>query len=263
MRVAGVQKCSFVDYPGKLAAVVFTVGCNLHCYYCHNHRFIGSDSPPSMEPEEVLAWLEQRQGMLDAVVVSGGEPTMQRGLMPFLCDVKRMGFAVKLDTNGTSPEVLRTVLESKLANYVAMDIKAPASRYNDLTGRGDVVRNVGESIRILLAGRVDYEFRTTFAPPLEMHDMIAIARSIAGARRYFIQHYRRDLADARRNLPKAHSDEYMAATLTAVREWVPVATLRNPVQGAPSEKQLVGGTGTAPAGTGVESASEPDEMFAA
>lgn len=265
MRIAGLQKCSFVDYPGKLAAVVFTVGCNLHCFYCHNHRFIGTDSPANMTVDDVQEWLERRRDMLDAVVVSGGEPTMQRGLVPFLCEIRSMGYAVKLDTNGTSPEVLRTVIDSKLVNYVAMDVKAPASRYAEITGRGDVVRNIAESIAILQRGRIDYEFRTTYAPPLEMRDMIAIARCIAGAKRYYIQHYRRDLADERRHLPEPHSDAYLAATLGAVREYVPAAALRNPVQGAPSEKQLVRPAGATPVPMRSEEEilSEPDEVFAA
>ena len=194
MNIAGIEKCSFVDYPGRLAAVLFTPGCNWDCYYCHNRAVLGGPVPamtPWLDTEVTLAWLEDRRGFLDGVVISGGEPTLQSGLADFIRRIRLKGYLIKLDTNGSRPTVLRDLLDQRLVDYVAMDVKAPLEKYEAVCGAPVDHGAVHESIDLLLEGRVDYEFRTTVAPQLTEADIVAIARRIRGARRYVLQQYRR------------------------------------------------------------------------
>ncbi len=212
MKIAGLEKCSFVDYPGKLSAVVFTPGCNMDCFYCHNAGLLGEPVRTGLQPEAVLDFLASRQGLLDAVVVSGGEPTLQPDLPEFLAEVGEMDFAVKLDTNGTDPAMLRLIIARRLVDYVAMDVKAPAEKYGRITRTRVDQQAIEESILTLLAGQVDYEFRTTFAPPLRPADICQIASRVAGARRYALQQYRPgEEAGAAR--PHADADLRSAARL--------------------------------------------------
>lgn len=198
MRIAGIEKCSLVDYPGRLAAVFFTPGCNLDCYYCHNHALIHqreANTQTWFDVEVALAWLDKRRGFLDAVVITGGEPTLQKGLPQFIRTIRAKGYQVKLDTNGTHPEVLRQLLDEGLLEYVAMDIKAPLDKYEAVCGVPVDFRAVNESIDLLLAGHVDYEFRTTVLPQFTQGDIIAMAGRIRGARSYVLQQYRRPQTD--------------------------------------------------------------------
>ena len=190
MKVSGLQKCSMVDYPGKMAAVVFVPGCNLDCYYCQNRGLLAGGSATPLDPEDVLATLERRRGFLDGVVVSGGEPTLQPGLERFIVDLRELGYPVKLDTNGTRPAVLAELVGNRLVDYVAMDVKAPRSNYAAMAGRELDVDDVDASIQVLLRGSIDYEFRTTVAPEISGPDLLEIARWIRGARAYVLQQYR-------------------------------------------------------------------------
>jgi len=191
MKIAAIQRTSFVDYPGKIAAVVFTPGCNLRCFFCHNRALIDADSVMcAMTPEKVVEWLRCRRGLLDAVVVSGGEPTLQPGLAGFISDVRALGYLIKLDTNGTHPEVLASLIDAKLLDCVAMDIKAPAEKYDAICGASVDQGAIGESIALLMDGRVDYEFRTTIIPQLTREDILAIGNHIRRARMYVLQRYR-------------------------------------------------------------------------
>lgn len=216
MRIAGLDKSSFVDYPGKVAATIFTPGCNLDCFYCQNRHLLGPDQPDSTyDPQAVLEFLRKRRGLLGGVVISGGEPTLQRDLPDFIRDVRALGYPVKLDTNGTRPWILRALLDANLLDFVAMDIKAPLSRYAEIVGRDINLDAVSESIDLLLAGSVEYEFRTTFAPQLSTIDILTIATRIHGAKRYVLQQYRPPglemnlfgVADAPRPRPPAYIRE--------------------------------------------------------
>lgn len=194
MKIAGIEKCSFVDYPGHLAAVFFTWGCNLNCYYCHNRSLLGKPAPPVrpwFDTEAALALLEERRGLLDSVVITGGEPTLQKDLAEFIRQVRALGYLVKLDTNGTRPHVVRALLDEGLLDYVAMDVKAPLDKYEAMVGAPVNHDAIHAGIDLLLAGRVDYEFRTTVVPQLYAADILAIARRIRGSRRYVLQQYRR------------------------------------------------------------------------
>lgn len=190
MLIAGFNKTSFVDYPKKMCAVVFTPACNFDCWYCHN-RFILKTQGLHLIPEyEVFEHLARRKDMLEAVTVSGGEPTLQKDLPRFIAEVKEMGFAVKLDTNGSNPAVLRGLLEKGLLDFIAMDIKAPFAKLESVVCAPVSEENYRESIALLLENRVDYEFRTTVLPQFTQEDILAICAEIAGAKSYWLQPYR-------------------------------------------------------------------------
>lgn len=188
MYIAGYIKNSFVDYPGKIACSIFTVGCNMRCWYCHNSHLF-EKAKIKITEEEIFDFLKQRVGQLDGVVVSGGEPTLQPDLLNFLAKVKALGYAVKLDTNGTNFEVLLQAIKQNLVDYVAMDIKAPLQKYSQITGVKNDMESINESIDLLLENRVDYEFRTTFSPDLTLEDVEEICKRIKGAKTYSIQKY--------------------------------------------------------------------------
>ena len=192
MHIHGLQKLSMVDYPGKIAATVFTGGCNLRCPFCHNALLVTELSQsPRIATEEVLAFLRSRRNLLDAVVLSGGEPLLQPPAADFLAQVKAMGFLVKLDTNGCYPTALREILDRELVDYVAMDIKNTPEKYPMTVGLPEFDMNpIHESIQLLKTSGVDYEFRTTVVRQFHTpEDIRAIGAWISGAKRYFLQNF--------------------------------------------------------------------------
>ena len=192
MHIHGLQKLSMVDYPGKIAATVFTGGCNLRCPFCHNALLVTRLSEsPRLEEADVLRFLKSRRGLLDGVVLTGGEPLLQPDAGDFLAQVKDMGFSVKLDTNGCYPQALARILASGSVNYVAMDIKNSPAKYADTAGiPGFDLSPVEESIRLIMGSGVDYEFRTTVTRELHCtEDFDAIGAWIRGAKRYFLQNF--------------------------------------------------------------------------
>jgi len=192
MRISGLQKLSMVDYPGKLAATVFTGGCNLRCPFCHNAPLVLRVSEtPELPSEEVLAFLRSRKGLLDGVVLSGGEPLLQTGAADFLREVKSLGFAVKLDTNGCYPEALAAILEEGIVDYVAMDIKNRPEKYAETVGiPGFDAAPVLESAQLLRSSGVDYEFRTTVVRELHtLEDIRAIGEWLKGSKRWYLQQF--------------------------------------------------------------------------
>ncbi len=198
MKIAGLVRLSTVDFPGRLAAVVFTAGCDLDCFYCHNRLLLGAGAP-EMALADVVAFLDKRRGVLDGVVVSGGEPTIQPGLPAFLRLLRDMGYAVKLDTNGGHPSVLEQLIQARpspLVDYIAMDIKAPWSRYPDVCGgEPEVAENVQESVSILsrlAAGAgIAWELRTTVVPQLSEDDLVEMGSLLPPVPIYALQQYRR------------------------------------------------------------------------
>ena len=190
MRICGLQKLAMVDFPGKVAATVFTGGCNLRCPFCHNAPLVNRPGEAErIEEGEVLSFLAQRRGLLDGMVLSGGEPLLQEGVEEFLTQVRAMGYAVKLDTNGCYPRRLGELLAAGLVDYVAMDIKNAPEKYPETVGcPGFDVGPVEESARLLMEGAVDYEFRTTAVKPFHTpQDIESIGCWLAGAKRYFLQ----------------------------------------------------------------------------
>lgn len=192
MKIARWHKCSLSAYPGKRALVVFTAGCNLRCYFCRNRNFLVERPLRETIPvADILSYLRWQRGSIDSVVVRGGEPSLQPGLEDFLFDVRRLGYATKIDTNGSNPGCLERILKNRLADYVALDLKAPPERLKHITGVALPSDLIEESKRLLMKSDVDYEFRTTVLPELTFRDVLAIGKTIAGARCYALQQYRK------------------------------------------------------------------------
>ncbi len=192
MRICGLQKLAMVDYPGKLAATVFTGGCNLHCPFCHNAPLVTHlEQSPELSKEEILDFLASRKKLLDGVVLSGGEPLLQKDAAEFLRQVRALGFSVKLDTNGCYPQALAHILEQGLVDYVAMDIKNSREKYAQTVGLSNFdLTPIEESIRLLRESGIDYEFRTTAVRELHTADDIrAIGAWVKGAPRYYLQQF--------------------------------------------------------------------------
>jgi pyruvate formate lyase activating enzyme len=189
VKIAGLEKNSFVDYPGQMAAVVFTPGCNYDCFYCHNRPLLRADVP-LIPIGEVMSFLQKRVGTLEGVVVTGGEPTLQPDLGDFIRDVRRLGYLVKLDTNGSRPETVGKLLAEGLLSYVAMDYKAPFGRYPELCGPGADPLEVRETLALLRRANIAFELRTTFIPQLSVDDIRLMAEAASPMPRYALQAYR-------------------------------------------------------------------------
>ena len=189
MRLHGLQKMTLLDFPGRVACTVFLGGCDFRCPFCHNYELVDGSAPPIMEDSDLFAFLEKRRGLLDGVAITGGEPCLRPELPDFMRRIRDMGYGVKLDTNGTHPALLRTILEEGLADYVAMDIKNRPEKYAQTVGLPAVdLVPVRESVSLLMHGGIEYEFRTTVVDEFhEADDFEAIGAWIAGAQHYFLQ----------------------------------------------------------------------------
>ena len=186
MKIGGLIKFTLIDYPGHVAAIVFTQGCNFRCRYCHNPELVYPHLLQDPMPEEdVMAFLRRRKGTLEGVVVTGGEPTLQPDLLRFLADVKALGYLVKLDTNGSKPEVIKAAVEQKLVDFIAMDLKAPLEKYSLITGVEHEQHALRQSMDIIRQSGLPYEFRTTYDKEvLTDEDIKAVSDLVQG------QHYR-------------------------------------------------------------------------
>ena len=189
MTIGGIQKFSTVDYPGYTVASIFTIGCNMRCGYCHNPELVVPEQYAGAIPEEeIFEFLEKRRGLLDGVAISGGEPTMQEDLSDFIRRCKKMGFLVKLDTNGTNPGVLRELLQENLVDFVAMDIKGPLEKYSQIAARPIDIDAILESIDLIRT--VPHEFRTTIVRgQLVPEDFESIGQLVHGADRFALQYF--------------------------------------------------------------------------
>ncbi len=191
MKIGGLEKCSLVDFPSCVSAIVFTQGCNFHCGYCYNPELVYPTLFKESIPEEkILAFLESRKGKLGGVVITGGEPTMQEDLIPFINKVRSLGFKVKLDTNGASPEVLKEIIKNRIVDYIAMDIKGSLDKYADIACVAISPDKIKKSIRLILNSKIDYEFRTTvIKSQISLGDFKKIGKMIQGARLYALQNF--------------------------------------------------------------------------
>ncbi len=190
MEIGGFQKSSFLDYPGKIAAIIFTQGCNFHCGYCHNPELLPIKGVSSFDETSVLEFLKNRQGLLEGVVISGGEPCLQYDIVDFVSKIKSMNFCVKLDTNGTFFDVLEELLNKNLIDYIAMDIKSPFGKYNAITCAKIPTEKIKKSIKLIKNSGIDYEFRTTvLKSQLLMNDFEKIGNMICGAKKYYLQKF--------------------------------------------------------------------------
>lgn len=190
MFFAGFQKLTLLDYPGKVACILFTNGCNFRCPFCHNASLVRAQDGADISDSEVLEFLKKRQGILEGVCISGGEPLIHNELKDFIREVKKLGYPVKLDTNGSFPQKLRELIGEGLVDYVAMDIKNSFEKYNETTGISADIDSIKESIEILINGNIDYEFRTTLVSGFHTtQDMQRIGEMIKGTKKYYLQNF--------------------------------------------------------------------------
>ncbi len=196
MLISGVQKFTMLDFPEHTSAIVFTPGCNMRCGYCHNREFVLPEeikkiSCSFIDEKIIFNFLKKRKGLLDGLVISGGEPTLQKDLKSFIEKVRELGFKIKLDTNGANFEVLKDLVESGLLDYVAMDVKTSLSKYNELVGSLINIKDVESSIKFLKESRVPYEFRTTLVKEVHSTEIIEdMKKLLSGSDKYFLQSFR-------------------------------------------------------------------------
>lgn len=223
----GIQKLTLLDYPGHTACTVFTGGCNFRCLFCHNASLVVHPGTElKISGEEIFDFLSNRKGLLDGVCISGGEPTLQGGLRDFARRIKDMGFLVKLDTNGSRPNVLEDMIGSGLVDYVAMDIKTSPERYEAVTGGCSNILDIYESVSLLMESGIDYEFRTTCVHELHKEkDFRSIGEMISGARAYFLQKFV-DSGDLIVGGLTECSDEEMHRFREIAAEYVPAVQIR-------------------------------------
>ncbi len=191
LAIGGLQKLTLVDYPGHTAATVFTMGCNMRCGYCHNPELVLPEQFLDTIPvEDIFDWLETRRGKLDGVCITGGEPTMHSGLIDFCRGLKSMGFLVKLDSNGTHPDMLQTMLDEKIVDFIAMDIKGPLEHYSEIAARPIDTAAIQRSVRMIIDSGIDHEFRTTIVrSQIGMEDFELIGKLVEGSKRYALQRF--------------------------------------------------------------------------
>ncbi|MDP1884752.1 MAG: anaerobic ribonucleoside-triphosphate reductase activating protein [Candidatus Moranbacteria bacterium] len=194
MILGGFQKLTLLDYPGKIAATVFTVGCSFRCPFCHNPELVDLRLAHNEESEkEFFEFLAKRKGKLEGICITGGEPTIQPDIIEFIKKIKKEGFLVKLDSNGTRPDVLKKLFDQGLLDYVAMDIKSSLDNYDKVTGSKVDKDRIRISVNLIMNSGIPYEFRTTAVPGLHTEeDFDEIAKWISGARNYYLQEYREE-----------------------------------------------------------------------
>lgn len=228
MLIAGLSKNSLVDYRGKVAAVVFVPFCNYNCFYCHN-RILLEKAPEKIkykptETEDFFRFLEKRIGLLQGVVITGGEPTLHKDLGEFIDKVKLLGYPVKLDTNGYRPEVLEELISEGKLDSIAMDIKGSALRYSEICGVAVDIDKVRKSISLIMNSGLDYEFRTTVPPGFTHEDIKDTVKLVEGGNLYVLQQFRKpentvDFADIRNNM-KPNTKEFFKEAVEICRPYV-------------------------------------------
>lgn len=227
MKICGLQKTTLLDFPGHVAATVFTGGCNFRCPFCHNSDLLGNDTSSAYSEEEVLAFLGKRRGILEGIAITGGEPTLQPDLKDFILKARELGYRIKLDTNGYRPDILKELCEDGLVDYVAMDIKTSRERYSIVAGIPSVdMKKIEESVSFLKGGTVPYEFRTTVVKELHTaDDFEKIGLWLEGSSQYFLQNF----VDSENVLNPVYSSctkEELLAFLEIVKPHIKYADLR-------------------------------------
>ena len=226
---AGLQKLTLLDFPGYVACTLFTRGCNMRCPFCHNSSLVTrADEQKMYSNEEIMGFLKKRKGILDGVAITGGEPTLMRALPDFMAEVRKLGYKIKLDTNGTNPEMLSSIIEQGLVDYVAMDIKNSREKYGQTIGyTADYdLSKIDESISILMSDKVDFEFRTTISRTFHTEDdVVKIGEWLAGKEKFFLQQFK-DSGDVIGCGIEAYSDDEMRSLLDKILPFVPNAQVR-------------------------------------
>lgn len=191
MEIVGFQKLTLLDYPGNISCTIFTGGCNFRCPFCHNAALVVQDHKNMIAEAEIFEYLKKRKNILDSICISGGEPLIQKDIVLFIKKLKGTGLKIKLDTNGSNPKLLKELIDAKLIDFVAMDIKNSKEKYNKTIGvSGYDIKNIEESVKVLLEGKVDYEFRTTVVSEFhDQDDFKKIAEWIKGCKKYVLQQF--------------------------------------------------------------------------
>jgi len=221
MKLGGFQKTSLLDYPDRISAIVWTVGCNFKCPFCYNKGLVDGNVELFNE-DEVLSFLKKRKGLLEALSISGGEPFLQKDILEFTSKVKKLGYLVKIDTNGTFPEKLQELIDKKLVDYISMDVKAPKKKYGRLAGAKTDISKIEKSIDIIRNHAPDYEFKTTFAPELlKKEDIIEIAKWLEGSKRFYLQQFKNNvpLVSAKFDKVVPYGKEYLMETLEVIKPY--------------------------------------------
>ena len=231
MQIGGLQKLTLIDYPGHLATTVFLAGCNFRCPWCYSAELVLPEkikNQPKISQKDFFKFLEERKGLIEGVVLCGGEPTTLKELPILIKKIKKMGFLVKLDTNGSNPEILKNLIKNKLLDYVAMDIKGPKAKYCEFTGVKPNVSKIQESIDILKKGEVDYEFRSTIIPTLhKKEDVLEMVKWIGGAKKYYLQNFKPEKTiDPQLEKVEPYPDEYLLEIQKAVAPFFEVCQIR-------------------------------------
>ncbi len=254
MIIGGLQKFSLLDYPGCLSAIIFTQGCNFRCQFCYNPMLVWPQQStfakatadevgkskyaqateqqkvhPKIKEDDLFVFLRSRAGKLDAVVITGGEPCLQKDLLEFIGKIKKLGFLVKLDTNGSYPEILAKLIQKKLVDYIAMDLKAPEEKYEEVTGAAADFQKIKKSVKIIMASGLPYEFRTTVAPGLlNLGDIGEMGKIIKGARAWYLQKFQSNIPLVGRDLERRvpYNARQMSEMAEAGRGYVKICEVR-------------------------------------
>lgn len=230
MTIGGLQKFSLLDYPNHLSAIIFTQGCNFKCQFCYNPMLVVvPQKGHHFKIDDLFAFLKKRIGKLDAVVITGGEPTIHKDLPEFISEIRKLGFLVKLDTNGANPEMIKKLIENKLIDYIAMDIKAPKNKYEKIVGVPVDFNKIKKSVKIIIESGLPYEFRTTIVPGLLIKDDITqIAKIINGADKWYLQQFKSDidLVNKKMEKVKPYSDRELEEMRDAGRKYVKKCEVR-------------------------------------
>jgi len=222
MKIGGLQKTSLLDYPDCISTIIWTIGCNFRCPFCYNKNLALGKNTEIYSEEEIFSFLNKRKGLLEAVVITGGEPLLQEDIVVFANKIKKLGYLLKIDTNGCYPEKLQELLNKKLVDYIAMDVKAPKQKYEQLTDTKTDLTKIEKSIKIIKTDAPDYEFRTTFVPQLlKKEDIIEIAKWLNGAKNYYLQQFRKNppLLSTKFNDVMQYPKEYLIETYNEIKPY--------------------------------------------
>ena len=213
MRIAGFQKLTLLDFPNKVSCIIFTQGCNYKCPYCHNSGLLGHSNEDLIDESEIFSYLNKRKGVIDGIVISGGEPTIQKDLIFFMKRVKELGFLIKLDTNGSNPDVVEQIINQNLADYIAMDIKNILEDYKDITDVKPNVEKLRRSIELIKKSQIDHEFRTTIIK--NIHDIKRIKKicSYVDGDKMFLQNFEKS-----ENVLGKHLEPFSKEELIQIKE---------------------------------------------
>ncbi len=231
MQIGGLQKLTLIDFPGRLAATVFLAGCNFRCPWCYSKELVLPDEikkQPKISEKDFFDFLKKRKGLLEAVTICGGEPCLSKDLPQFCKKIKKLGYLVKLDTNGSTPKMLKDLIKKKLIDYVALDVKASKEKYQRLVKKKVNVKNIEKSIEILKNSNIDFEFRTTLIPTLlKKEDIFKIVRWISPTKKYYLQNFRPEKTiDPKFEKIKPYPQEYLLEIQKAIAPFFEICQVR-------------------------------------